>query len=157
MGGTNRPSVKRFKKQSDSSKKAQKAREHKGRKMKPYKRWPTSKRKWYKTSGSRISNNYRRCEKNAEVVCVFQCFLVEYLVNAWPRNLTCIFKSNQIYSSYTQCTKAKTYTVYSRCGAAGSCQRANAPLWATQWLETIRTESNATHEIKNYYRDTPGT
>jgi len=66
------------------------------------------------------------------------------------------FKWNQIYSSHTQYTKTK-YTVYSKCGATGSSQRANAPLMGYPVTKTIRTESSATHKIKNYYQDTQGT
>jgi len=49
------------------------------------------------------------------------------------------------------------YTAYSKCGATGSSQRANAPPMGYAVTKTIRTESNATHEIKNYYRDTQET
>jgi len=64
------------------------------------------------------------------------------------------FKSNQIkFIHHTQYTKAK-YTVYSQCGATGSSQRPNAPLMGHPVTKAIRTESNATHEIKNYYQDT---
>jgi len=45
----------------------------------------------------------------------------------------------------------------SKCGATGSCQRANAPPMGHSVTKTIRTESSATHEIKNYYQDTQGT
>jgi len=44
---------------------------------------------------------------------------------------------NQIYSSHTQSTKAK-YAVYSKCGATGSSQRANAPLMGYPVTKTIR-------------------
>jgi len=44
--------------------------------------------------------------------------------------------------------------VYSKCGATDSFQRANAALMGYPVTKTIRTESNATHEIKNYYQDT---
>jgi len=63
-------------------------------------------------------------------------------------------KSNQVksvYSSHTQYTKTKTYAVYSKCGVTGSSQRANDPLMGYPVTKTIRTESNATHKIKNYY------
>jgi len=39
----------------------------------------------------------------------------------------------------------------------GSSQRASAPLMGYPVTKTIRTESNATHEIKSYYQDAQGT
>jgi len=53
---------------------------------------------------------------------------------------------------HTQYTKAK-YTVYSKRGATGSSQRASDPLMGCPVTETIRTESSATSESKNYYQD----
>jgi len=64
---------------------------------------------------------------------------------------------NQLdYSSHSQYTKAK-YTVYSKCGAKGSSRRANTLLMGYPVTKIIRTEPNATHEIKNYFQDTQGT
>jgi len=97
---------------------------------------------------------------------MFQLFFVQYDYSsnigtklAKGFLLLFYFSINQIYSSHTQHTKAETYTVYSKCGATGSSQRADAPLmgYPVSLTKTLRTESNATHEIKNYYQDTLGT
>jgi len=45
----------------------------------------------------------------------------------------------------------------SRRGATGSSQRANALLIGYPVTKTIIAESNATHDIKNYYKNTQGT
>jgi len=66
---------------------------------------------------------------------------VHMLLQTVNKTTTRSVESNQIYSSHTQYTKAK-YTVYSKCGATRSSQRANAPLMGHPVTETVRTELN---------------
>jgi len=58
---------------------------------------------------------------------------------------------------HTQYIQKQKRAQCSKRGATGSSQRANAPLMGYPVTKTIRTESSATHEIKNYYKDTQGT
>jgi len=49
-----------------------------------------------------------------------------------------------------------THTIHKskiQSGATGSCQRANVPLMGYPVTKTIRTESNATHDIKKLYQE----